>query len=1278
MTRRLLILTGGALACGDAPARSLGAWDTDSIVAPAHLPEGGVFIADGPDRLTVRVAGGSEATLTGAELQVRLGEDTLGLRTIAYSGDPLPAAQPALAACAPFQAECRSAARLDHDGLTEWWTTTAGGLQQGWILTDPVDRATVTLVVHTTRGALRSIDPDGQGATFAGDRGGTWRYAGLKAWDAAGEAVSAQLEPAESGVAVVVHTAGARWPITVDPIVSAPSVITASDAVEYAGLGRTLAAPGDIDGDGYADLAVGVYAATDPQFYVYYGSSSGIESDSEQIVQTTDSVSGDNLATGMLTGGDFDSDGFADVAVGATGDDDAGINAGAAYVFYGSATGLVEASETKLTASSAANYTYLGAHAGVGDLDGDGFDDLVVGTHKSYNKEVFAYYGSVSGLLAASEQTIASPVDSASSSYGSQVAAGGDLDGDGFDDLVVGAERDDGTDSSEGSVYVYLGSTTGVDLGSEQRVAAPAPASFDYFGAALSTGGDLNGDGYADLVIGASGNDQNGSGAGSAYIVYGSSTGLQAASTVTLTPADASAGARFGDAVAIVPDLDDDGFDDLVVGATQDDEVGSFAGAAYVYQGAASGISTGSEDKLLPSTAGSFFGYAVAGLGDMDGDGAGELAVGATSDDRIVSGGGAVYLYDGICDVDADGDGACASVDCDDTDASARPGGSEVPGDSVDGDCDGLELCYADVDGDGYTDGTTVVSADLDCAGTGEATDTAPDGDCDDTDATAFPGATETAGDGVDSDCDGTEVCYADADADGYTDGTTVASPDVDCTGTGEATDTTPDGDCDDADSTRSPSASEGVGDAIDQDCDGTEICYADADADGYHDGASTVVSADLDCLDVGEARDDDPSGDCDDTDGSVHPGAPETTGDGIDQDCDGTELCFVDADDDGFTNGLARVVSTDTDCDDPGEGTWTDPTTECDDTDATVFPGATEGIDDGVDQDCDDTELCYADRDGDGYTDGSTVPSTDLDCTDAAEARATAPTGDCDDTDPARHPASRELAGDGVDSDCDGIELCFVDADGDGHTDGASTVSSGGVACDAPGQATADAPTGDCDDTDGTVHPATTEAIGDGVDSDCDGTELCFVDADGDGAAHPTDTLRSLDSDCTDPGEATDAASLDDCDDTDAQVVPGATELPGDGVDSDCNGSELCFEDGDGDGYIDGLTTIRSEDADCADPGEALRTAARGECDDTRADVNPAQPEVADDGIDNDCDGTDDTTADGEADTPSADKSTGCATGTADRSLGGLALGLAALLGLRRRRAPSFTDRSR
>ena len=263
----------------------------------------------------------------------------------------------------------------------------------------------------------------------------------------------------------------------------------------------------------------------------------------------------------------------------------------------------------------------------------------------------------------------------------------------------------------------------------------------------------------------------------------------------------------------------------------------------------------------------------------------------------ITNDGVTTYRDDGLFTVspDADNDGVTvADGDCNDADPATYPGAPEIVGDEVDQSCDGQETCYLDVDDDSYRPGdgsATIASADVDCLDDDEALATDPTGDCNDNDPAINPAATEIAGDNVDQDCDTTELCYVDADDDTYRPGdgsATVASADIDCAGAGEAVAGDPINDCDDGDATVNPGATEIAGDEFDQNCDGAETCYADADDDGYRpDGTTTVASADVDCADSGEAVTGDPTGDCNDANAAVNPNVAEICGNSIDDNCD-------------------------------------------------------------------------------------------------------------------------------------------------------------------------------------------------------------------------------------------------------------------------------------------------------------------------------------------------------------------------------------------------------
>jgi FG-GAP repeat/Putative metal-binding motif len=868
-----------ALSCAaDLDEVPANAGDPAASAAPQHSSDLQALVAAdrrqlqavGPGRFTASPRFGLTAELTADGLRASSNDDTVALVTVGYGNVEVGGAEPELGGCAPdderIDAACVRQVELDHGDITEWWVSRANGLEHGWTLHAPPEDGPVSITVALSQGEVLEVDNDGAGASLVGSAGGLWRYDGLVAWDADGVVLPARLVDDGPQLTVEVDVAGARWPVTVDPVLSTETKLTASDAKATAVFGGSVSGAGDLNGDGYDDLVVGAYGDVQSGIvsgsaYVYYGSATGINSASEDKLAPSDGEDDDNFGLSVSSAGDIDGDGYDDLVVGAPAQNEAGTNSGSAYVYYGSSTGIDGASEDKLAASDAVGDNMFGSTvSGAGDLNGDGYDDLVVSApgdddNGSYSGTGYVYYGSAAGIDSASEDKLTASDGAVSDYFGWSVSDAGDLDGDGYDDLVVGAERDSTSGNMSGAAYVYYGSATGIDSALEVKLTASDAATYDIFGCSVSGAGDLDGDGYDDLVVGSYWDDDAGSNSGSAYVYFSSAAGIDSASEDKLIASDGASDDSYGLSVSGAGDLDGDGYDDLVVGAFYDDDGSSKSGSAYVYGGGCRELD-----------------------GDADGDGY-LCDVDCDGSDATTYPGAAFAESTTDCMTDKDGDGygddspaggVTAGTDCDDGDATISPAATfEGVDDEVDQDCDGSETCNADSDDDGFIDGTTTVaSADIDCTDAGEGLATAQTGECDDSDASTYPGAAAA---------DSATDCMTDDDGDGYGDD----SP---------ASGVTAGTDCDDGDAAFNPGATEVVGDEVDQDCDGTEACAADADDDGYVDGTTTVASTDTDCTDAGEGLASDPTGDCDDTDSTVYPGATEVEDDGIDQDCDGED----------------------------------------------------------------------------------------------------------------------------------------------------------------------------------------------------------------------------------------------------------------------------------------------------------------------------------------------------------------------------------------------------
>ena len=413
----------------------------------------------------------------------------------------------------------------------------------------------------------------------------------------------------------------------------------------------------------------------------------------------------------------------------------------------------------------------------------------------------------------------------------------------------------------------------------------------------------------------------------------------------------------------------------------------------------------------------------------------------------------------------------------------------------MDQNCDTNELCFVDADNDGYRLTSTVLSTNLSCNDSGEAEDGESTNECNDADPAINGGAAEIPGDEVDQNCDTNELCYVDADNDGYRLTSTVLSTNLSCNDSGEAEDGESTNECDDADPAVNGGATEIPGDEFDQNCDTNELCYVDADNDGYR-LSTTVLSTNLSCNQPGEAEDGDPTTECNDSDPAINGGAAEITGDNVDQNCDGDEMCWVDADNDTYRLTTTVLSIGDTDCLDSGEGVTSDSTDECDDTNSAINGGASEITGDGVDQNCDGVETCYVDFDNDNYRLYDTVASGDPDCSDPGEALTSDPPGDCNDSHAGIYPSvtlpeepgSSTTVGACLDSETTPDGYCLgggrnlnpgVDSDCQDIGEDMGSFASGIVA--------------DCDETtDPTTDP---ESVLDFTDNDADGLidELCF-----------------------------------------------------------------------------------------------------------------------------------------------------------------------------------------
>ena len=569
-------------------------------------------------------------------------------------------------------------ASIEDDNLRIDYTNDKNGMRQDFIIKKRPEREGKLRLNLTADTKLTMIL--GADALIFKDKKGNdkLKYSSLKCWDANGKELRAYFdknyelgirnselknkskiknrkskietnsksEIPNSKFDIVVNDEDAVYPITIDPLSENPAWTFESNQAGST-LGFSVAAAGDVNGDGYSDVIAGAPNYDNGQTgegraYVFHGSATGLSTFANWVAESDTAMS--NFGYSVATAGDVNGDGYSDVIIGAPGWN----STGKVYVFHGSSSGLsvINNWQKQISQTDAGFGTSVST---AGDINNDGYSDVIVGSpnaHDGQSDEGRAniYLGTSSGLSNSIHKRL--EINSANANFGFSVSLAGDVNGDGYSDVIIGAPKYTAGQTEEGRAYIYKGTSSGIDS-IAFWINESNQANSEY-GISVSSAGDVNGDGLSDVIVGASDYEDDSTNEGKAFVFYGNASTMS--TTAAWTKDIDQRFAFFGHSVGTAGDVNGDGYADILIGAYGFTNGESDEGKVFVFFGSSAGLSASDDWNEEINQVSAFFGTSVATAGDINGDGFSDIIVGAIQYDNGQSNEGKVFLYTGYAD----------------------------------------------------------------------------------------------------------------------------------------------------------------------------------------------------------------------------------------------------------------------------------------------------------------------------------------------------------------------------------------------------------------------------------------------------------------------------------------------------------------------------------------------------------------------------------------------------------------------------------------------------